>query len=57
MKLVTFGSNGSAGVGVVVDDDQHVEPGVNGRNPFRAVAGAHTDAGDCWANTGSVDAG
>jgi hypothetical protein len=47
MKLVTFGSNGSAGVGVVVDDDQHVERGVHGRNAFRAVAGAHTDAVDC----------
>jgi hypothetical protein len=57
MKLVTFGSNGSAGVGVVVDDDQHVERGVHGRNAFRAVAGAHTDAVDCWANTGPTTPG
>jgi hypothetical protein len=54
MKLVTFGS---AGVGVVVDDDQHVERGVHGRNAFRAVAGAHTDAVDCWANTGPTTPG
>jgi hypothetical protein len=57
MKLVTFGSNGSAGVGVIVDDDQHVERGVHGRNAFGAVAGAHTDAVDCWANTGPTTPG
>jgi hypothetical protein len=57
MKLVTFGSNGSAGVGVIVDDDQHVERGVHGRNAFGAVAGAHTDAADCRANTGPTTPG
>jgi hypothetical protein len=57
MKLVTFGSNGSADVSVIVDDDQHIERGVHGRNAFRAVAGAHTNAADCWPNTGPTTPG